>query len=165
MDSTVIQRIIRCYWKKLHTNKKENLEEMPLESNPNCHKGKAQQLRNSPSESAHVSIHMYCTLFLLINTLPASLLSVFVEIFFWKVEGQNLNLCFPICDPGHSLAENPSPAPSHCKWRPLEIMSLWSFFFSKTPLYSGSSLISSKQSLRAVWEAVSLAEVLSMFTE
>ena len=28
MDSTVIQRIIRCYWKKLHTNKKENLEEM-----------------------------------------------------------------------------------------------------------------------------------------
>ena len=98
---------------------KENSEEMPYESNPNCHKGKTQQLRNSPCESAHVSIHMYCTLFLVMNTLPASLLSVFVETLFWKVEGQNLNLCFPHCEPAQSLAGNPSPAASHCKWRPL----------------------------------------------
>ena len=32
-------------------------------------------------------LHVYCTLFLLINTLPASLPSTFVEIIFCKAEG------------------------------------------------------------------------------
>ena len=45
------------------------------------------QLRESPSESAHVPIHTCCTLFLSINTLLASLLSVFVDILFCKTEG------------------------------------------------------------------------------
>ena len=42
------------------------------------------QLRDSPSESAHVSIHTYYTLFLQINTLLASLLSSLVGILFCK---------------------------------------------------------------------------------
>ena len=47
------------------------------------------QLSDSASEAAYVFIHMYCTLFLLINTLLASLLSVFVDIFFSsKLKGQ-----------------------------------------------------------------------------
>ena len=41
----------------------------------------------SLSESAPVSIHTYCTLFLLTNTSLASLLSVFVEILFYKTKG------------------------------------------------------------------------------
>ena len=45
------------------------------------------RLRDSPSESAHVSIHTYCTLFLQINTLLASLLSRLVGILFCKAEG------------------------------------------------------------------------------
>ena len=45
------------------------------------------RLRDSPSESAHVSIHTYCTLFLQINTLLALLLSSLVGILFCKAEG------------------------------------------------------------------------------
>jgi len=45
------------------------------------------RLRDSPSESAHVSIHTYCTLFLQLNTLLASLLSRLVGILFCKAEG------------------------------------------------------------------------------
>ena len=44
------------------------------------------RLRDSPSESACVSIHTYCTLFPL-NKQFASLLSIFVEIIFCKAEG------------------------------------------------------------------------------
>ena len=75
---------------------KENLEEMPHESNSNCHKGKTQQLRNSPSESARVSIHKYCTLFLLINTLPASLLCLCGNSFLksWRPEPESV--LFPL---------------------------------------------------------------------
>ena len=60
---------------------------MPHKSTSNYLKGMTQQLRNSPSESACVSIYMYCTLFfLLINTLFVSLLSVFVAVLFYKAE-------------------------------------------------------------------------------
>ena len=49
------------------------------------------QLRDYLSEPAHVSIHTYCTLFLLTNTylqhLLAALPSIFVEILFCKDEG------------------------------------------------------------------------------
>ena len=45
------------------------------------------QVGDSPSESTRVPIHMYCTLFLQMNTLLASLLSVFVEILFCKSKG------------------------------------------------------------------------------
>ena len=48
------------------------------------------RLRDSPSESALVSIHMYCTLFLLIGTLLVSLVSIFVGIPFYKAEGSML---------------------------------------------------------------------------
>ena len=43
---------------------------------------------DSLPESISVSIHMYCTLFLLVNTLLASLLTVFGEFFSAKSEGQ-----------------------------------------------------------------------------
>ena len=46
-----------------------------------------QTFKDSPSESAWVSIHTYYTLFLLINILLASLFSVFVEILFCKAKG------------------------------------------------------------------------------
>ena len=45
------------------------------------------QFRDSPSASAHVSIYTYC-IFFPVNKYFASLLSVFVEILFCKVEGQ-----------------------------------------------------------------------------
>ena len=53
----------------------------------NCPENTAQQLRYSPPDSACVFIHMHCTLFLLINTSLASLLSVFLEILFCKAKG------------------------------------------------------------------------------
>lgn len=65
------------------------------------------QLRDLLSDSARVSIHSYCTLFLLINTLLSSLLSSFMEILFCKAEGPHLSLipclvarisCFRCCD-------------------------------------------------------------------
>ena len=56
---------------------------MSHKSNSNYHEGATQQLRDSPSESAHVSIHSTVLFFLLINILLASLLSVFVD----KAEG------------------------------------------------------------------------------
>ena len=81
------------------------------------------QYRDSPSESAHVSIQMHCTLFLLINILHASLVSIFVGILFCKVERPGpLSLttglvariwCSHCCDP--------SPALSRCRSRPLQI--------------------------------------------
>ena len=86
------------------------------------------QLRDSPSESAYVSVHMYCTLFPLINT---SLLSVFVEILFYKAKGPGpLSLttdlmariwCFTAAVQPQSLAGSPSSAPSRCRLRPPEI--------------------------------------------
>ena len=61
---------------------------IPHESSSNSHQGMTQLLSLPLSESAHVSIHMYCVLFLpLINTSPASLLSIFMEILFCKAEG------------------------------------------------------------------------------
>ena len=48
---------------------------------------KRAQLRESPSESAHVPVHTCCTLFLPIHALLASLLSVFVGTLFCKAEG------------------------------------------------------------------------------
>ena len=81
------------------------------------------QYRDSPSESVHVSIQMHCTLFLLINILHASLVSIFVGILFCKVERPGpLSLttslvariwCSHCCDP--------SPALSRCGSRPLEM--------------------------------------------
>ena len=58
-----------------HDNQKSDL---------NCQEGTTQGL--SASQSARVSIHTYCTLFLLRNTLLASLLSIFVEILPSKAE-------------------------------------------------------------------------------
>ena len=87
------------------------------------------QLRDSPFKSARVALHMYCTLFLLINTLLALFLSVFVGIPFCKAEGPGplslatdlvaRNWCFHHRNPAQSLAGN--PAPSHCRPRPPEI--------------------------------------------
>ena len=56
---------------------------MPHVSNLNCH---VCTIQGRPSVSARVSLHTYCTLFLLINTSLASLLSVFVEILSCKAE-------------------------------------------------------------------------------
>ena len=78
---------------------------MPHKSDSNCH----QCVTLSLSESTCMPLHVYCTLFLLINTLPASLPSTFVEIIFCKAEGPRpLSLsaglvvriwCFHSCDP------------------------------------------------------------------
>ena len=77
------------------------------------------------SESAHVHF------FLLIKTLLASLLSVFVEILFCKAKGPGplsltTGLVARICclrrrHPAQSLVGNPGPAPRHCRSRPPEI--------------------------------------------
>ena len=69
-----------------------NLNDWPKEIQKKClikeiQTAKRVQISDSPSEAAHVSTHMNYTLFLLINTSLASLLSVFVETFFCKTEG------------------------------------------------------------------------------
>ena len=101
---------------------------MPHRNNSRYHEG---QLRDSPSESACVSIRMYCTLFPLINTSLTSLLSVFVEILFCKAEGPGpLSLTtgrvarvwsFHCCEPAQSLVGIPGPAPSFCRPRPPKV--------------------------------------------
>ena len=107
-----------------------DLEEIPHKSNSNCPEGATQWL--SLPESAHLSIHTYCTFSLLIHTLLASLLCVFVEILFCKDEGPvPLSLttglvariwCFHHCDLAQSLSRNPSLTPSLCRPRPPEII-------------------------------------------
>ena len=62
---------------------KGNREEMPHESNSNCHEGGTQWL----SESVCVSIHMYCT-FVLLNTLPLHYFPSLWEFFSAKPKGQ-----------------------------------------------------------------------------
>ena len=85
----------------------------------------------SLSEPASVSIHMYCTLFfLLINTLLASLLSIFVGILFCIAKGPRpLSLttgvvariwCFHCCDAASISGWEPKP---HS--RPLQAKATW----------------------------------------
>ena len=85
-------------------------------------------LSNSLLEPACVSIHTYCILFfLLINTLLASLISIFVEILFCKAKGPGPlslttglvpRICYFHCyDSAQSLAGSPSLAPRHCRLR------------------------------------------------
>ena len=87
------------------------------------------QLRDSPSESAKMSIHTYCILFFLLrNTLLASLISILVEILFCKAKGPGpLSLttglvariwCFYCYDSAQSLAGSPSLASRHWRLRP-----------------------------------------------
>ena len=85
----------------------------------------------SPPESSCVTVHTYCTFSLLINTLHAPLLSIFVEILFCKAKGSGpLSLttglveriwCFHCCNPAQSLVGNLRPTSRHCRPRPLEI--------------------------------------------
>ena len=63
---------------------KGNREEMSHKSNSNCHEGETQWLCLSPSPPVCISTVLF---FLLINTLLALLLSVFVEILFCKAKG------------------------------------------------------------------------------
>ena len=58
-------------------------EEMPHISDSNCHEGTTQGL----SLSLHMCLSTHTILFFSINTLLASLLSIFVEILFCKVKG------------------------------------------------------------------------------
>ena len=81
------------------------------------------------SESACLSIHMYCTIFLLRNT--CSLLSFFVRILFLKSRrarglslATGLGLGFDaltVSTLPQSLARNWRPASSHCRPRPPKI--------------------------------------------
>ena len=82
---------------------KGSLEEIPHKSNSNCQK---EVTRDSSSESPGVPTHTYCTLFLLINTLLASLLFVFVEILFHKAEGPGPLSLTPVqwLEPGAIIA-------------------------------------------------------------
>ena len=83
------------------------------------------QLRYSLSESAHVPIHTYCTLFLLINNVLASLLSIFVGILLCIAEGPGpLSLttglviriwCFHCRDPTPISGWEPKP-----RFKPLQ---------------------------------------------
>ena len=74
-----IQRFIKYRQRSRQTKP----EEMLHKSDVNFHKGVTQGL----SEPTCVSVHTYCTVFLLINTLLVSLLHVFVGILFCKLEG------------------------------------------------------------------------------
>ena len=126
---------------------KGSLEEIPHKSNSNCQK---EVTRDSSSESPGVPTHTYCTLFLLINTLLASLLFVFVEILFHKAEGPGpLSLtpgpvvrtwCYHCHDPAQSLAGNPNPTPSRCSPRPPEI-NFSVHAFTSQPISVSSSVL------------------------
>ena len=95
---------------------KGNLGEMPHRNNSNCQEGMAQgfSLWVSP-----MSIHIYCTLFLLINTLLSSLLFVFMEILFFKAQEPGplpltaglvaKHWCFYHCDPTSISSWEPGP--------------------------------------------------------
>ena len=97
----------------------------------------------------HVSIHTYCALFLLMNTLLALLLSIFVGILFHKAVGPGvLSLstglaariyCFYHHDPTQSLAGNLSPPPRHCRPRPPEIRTALSKRVASSPWKCASS--------------------------
>ena len=63
---------------------RENPEETPRASDLNYHEGM------SLSESAHASVHTYCILFLLTNTVLVSLISVFVGFFSARLKGPGL---------------------------------------------------------------------------
>ena len=87
------------------------------------------QLRDSPFESAHVSIHKYCTLFPP-NKYFICFTTSFVEIPFCKASGPEplslttdlmarLGAFIAVTQP-RSLAGNPGPASSHCRLRPPE---------------------------------------------
>ena len=62
-------RILRCtrygLWTRQirMTGQRKPRRNAPHRSNSNCHEGATQQLRDSPSESAHVSSHTYCNPF------------------------------------------------------------------------------------------------------
>ena len=126
---------------------KGNREETFHKSNSNCHEGVT---GDSPSEFPGVPTHTYSTLFLLINTLLASLLFVFLEILFCKAEGPGLLSmtpspvariwCFHCCDPAQSLAGNPNPTRSRCRPRPPEI-NLSDHAFTSQPISVSPSLL------------------------
>ena len=101
---------------------KENQKKWPIKVIQN-HEGE------TLSESACLSIHMYCTIFLLRNT--CSLLSFFVRILFLKSRrarglslATGLGLGFDaltVSTLPQSLARNWRPASSHCRPRPPKI--------------------------------------------
>ena len=92
---------------------KENLEKMSHKANSNCHESVTQGL----SESVLVSIDTCCTLFLQVNTLHISLLSIFVGILFCRAEGSLLLItglmariwCLHCHDPASASGQEPKP--------------------------------------------------------
>ena len=103
----------------------------------------ATRARHCLSEPARVSIHTYCTFFLLINTLLVSLLSIFVGILFWQSHrARALSLttglvariwCTHHCDPTSITGWELKPTSSCCRPRPPEIRS--TLFFLTARLY------------------------------
>ena len=91
---------------------------------------KRAQLRDSPESAPCLCTHTVL-FFLFVNTLLASLLSVFVEILFCKAKGPGpLSLttglvariyCFCRRHPAQSLVGIPGPAPSFCRPRPPKV--------------------------------------------
>ena len=95
---------------------KGNGEEISHKSSSNCHEGATQQL----SPSLRVSIHTYCTFFLITNTSLVSLLSIFVGILYHKAKGPgSLSLTTGLvariwCSHRHHLASISGWKPKSC---------------------------------------------------
>ena len=107
---------------------KGNREEMPHESNSNCHEGGTQWLW------VCLCVYPYVLYFCPLKHFTTSLLSIFVGIFFCKAKGPGpFSLttglvgrirCFHCRNLTSTSGWNPSPAPSHCRLRPPEIQSV-----------------------------------------
>ena len=112
-------------------------EETPHISDSNCHEGTTQGL----SLSLRMCLSTHTILFFSINTLLASLLSIFVEILFCKVKGPGpLSLTvvlwlgsgvFTTVTQPQSPSGNPSPTPSCCRPRLPKIISTTNWKYSE----------------------------------
>ena len=120
---------------KIWTVDQANQNDCPKQTRKKCPIKIVQPATRANSATQGFSLWVCpCTLFLLIKTLLASLLSVFVEILFCKAKGPGpLSLttglvaricCFRHRHPAQSLAGNPGPAPRHCRSRPPEISTI-----------------------------------------
>ena len=83
---------------------RETWKKYPIKVNSNCHEGVTQRLSLSLSPPVCLSTRTELVLFLLVNTLLASLLMVFVAILFRKVRGPG-----PLSLTTGALPPRPSP--------------------------------------------------------
>ena len=118
---------IRWKW----TVNKDNQDNWPKEAQKKCpikviQNAMRAQLSDSLPESIQVSIHVICTLFLLLNTLLALPLSIFVGIHFFIAEGPR-----PLSLTTGLVARNWSPWPSLKLWLRTQVLLLRSYLAPK----------------------------------